>query len=131
MDAIIDSLSNGSTKAKACVAAQITRRTFHAWTKKYPDFAKAVDDTITVCISVVQDALYKAAAEGDVKAQIHFLRCRRPEVWEPNRREQLDITTDGQPVLNMAVIRAEMAKQIELEQEALPEPQKALGEITV
>lgn len=132
MDAVVASLSEGTTNAKACRAAGIPRSTFWRWVRKYKDFEERVSETRIACIGRVEDALYQKALDGDTPAMIHWLRCRDKKNWEPNPTYQIDVTSGGEPLVTMAAIRAEMAKQIESEQQkALPEPDDDEGEVVI
>jgi hypothetical protein len=67
---------NGGNVSSACQACGISRKTFYAWKKENPDFADAVDEVTEMTVDNVESALYKNALDGNVTAQIFFLKTR-------------------------------------------------------
>ena len=88
--AIVASLRNGTSRAAACRAAGVDRGTFYAWLKRGGPWAEQVEEALVEQVAVVEDALFEAALAGDVKAMIHYLRCRAPDKWEPNKRVDMN-----------------------------------------
>ena len=88
--AVLASLGNGSTKSAASEAAGIDRSTLYGWLKSDKRFSERVEEALAAQVSVVEDALYTEAVGGDVKAMIHYLRCRAPDKWEPNKRVDMN-----------------------------------------
>jgi hypothetical protein len=60
----------------ACDACNICRDTIYSWQKENPSFKKEMDDIREVIIDNVESALYKNALEGNVVAQIFFLKTQ-------------------------------------------------------
>ena len=121
--AVVESLGNGSTRAAACEAAGIDRSTFYQWLKRDSRFLKRVEQTLVSRVTMVEDALYERALAGDVKAQIHWLRCREPDKWEPHRRRSIDANVnmfDGGGPVDYEEIRRRMKERIEAEQSESP-----------
>ncbi len=105
---VVESLRNGSTRAAACRAARIDRKTFYVWLRKDSRWAARVEEALTAQIGAVEDALFEAALAGDVKAQIHFLRCRAPEKWEPNLRRDVAVDIKAKAEIDWAAVRREI-----------------------
>lgn len=64
--------------------------TFKEWMKKYEPIATAIKKGKEVCDFEVENALFKSAMEGNVTAQIFWLKNRRPTKWrdKPQHIEQ-------------------------------------------
>lgn len=60
---------------KSCKAVEISRNTYYQWLKQ-PEFAEAVRDLPEIRIDVIEDCLLKNAIEGNVTAQIFFLKAQ-------------------------------------------------------
>lgn len=86
---IIESIRNGATLTKACAEASITRQTFYRWIKIAKSFKRDVEEAIEGQIGVVEDALYKAAVEGNVVAQKFFLCNRASDKWKDTTRHEI------------------------------------------
>ena len=67
----------------------ITTTTLYEWKKKYADFADVLKRTKEVVDREVENALYKAACEGNITAQIFWLKNRRPNDWRDKRETAL------------------------------------------
>lgn len=67
----------------------ITTTTLYEWKKKYADFANVLKRTKEVVDREVENALYKAACEGNITAQIFWLKNRRPHDWRDKRETAL------------------------------------------
>lgn len=59
----------------------IAKSTLYEWKDKYSDFSNALKKSKEVVDFEVENALYKSAMEGNVTAQIYWLKCRRKEKW--------------------------------------------------
>jgi len=66
----------GGNISKACEKAQIGRRTIYEWKKADEKFKEDMEDITESTIDHVESALYKNALEGNVVAQIFFLKTR-------------------------------------------------------
>lgn len=91
--AIIESLKNGSTRAAACQKAGIQRMTFYRWINTSEEWRRSVEEALLSRVGVVEDALYKAAAEGNVAAQKFFLLNRASGKWKEKVEQK--ITGEG------------------------------------
>jgi hypothetical protein len=52
------------------------------------DFRAAVVEAEESCIDEIENVLFEKAKGGAVRSIIHFLKCRRPEVWADVNRVQ-------------------------------------------
>ncbi|MBA7539723.1 hypothetical protein ES705_32004 [subsurface metagenome] len=86
---IIESLRNGATKTKACAEANINRDTFYRWMKIAKSFKREVEEAVESQIGVVEDALYKIAAEGNLPAQKFFLCNRASDKWKETTKHEI------------------------------------------
>ena len=59
----------------------IRRATLYEWKNKYPDINDALKKGKEIVDYEVENALLKRAKQGDVTAQIFWLKNRRPEKW--------------------------------------------------
>lgn len=86
-DKILQLLKNaGGNIAKTCEGAEIDRSTFYRWRKKDEEFNELVQEILDACTDNVESALYKNALEGNVTAQIFYLKNKRPEVFQDRRQ---------------------------------------------
>jgi len=82
--------------SEACKSCGISRRTFYDWKEGHPAFREAYEDITEMVIDTVESALYKGILEGNVTAQIFFLKCRAKHRGYVERQE---ITgPDGAPI---------------------------------
>ncbi|MEG0872972.1 MAG: transposase [Clostridia bacterium] len=65
----------------------IVRKTLSEYKKKYPDVAKALKTGKEVTDFMVENALFKQAASGNVTAAIYWLNNRKPNKWSNQQRE--------------------------------------------
>lgn len=68
----------------------INHDTLVEYKKKYPEFSDAIKRGKEVVDFEVENALYRTAMEGNVTAQIFWLKNRKKEQW----REKQDYNTD-------------------------------------
>ena len=59
----------------------IRRTTLYDWKNKYPDINDSLKKGKEIVDYEVENALLKRAKQGDVTAQIFWLKNRRPEKW--------------------------------------------------
>lgn len=59
----------------------IVPSTFYDWKKKYPKFSDTLKKGKEVVDFEVENALLKSAKEGNVTAQIFWLKNRKPDIW--------------------------------------------------
>jgi hypothetical protein len=106
---IIESLkANGGHIQNACEKANISRTTFYEWKEKYKDFAEQVDQIIAGQIDMMESALFRTGLEGNVTAQIFYLKNKRPEEWQDVSRIDARVG-----VVDVSATKAEIAGIIE------------------
>jgi len=81
IQAILQSLSQGSSTVKACKAVDITPATFWNWRQDDKELDKQVNGVIASRTQIVEDALYMAAMKGNITAQIFWLKNRASDRW--------------------------------------------------
>ena len=68
--------------------------TLAEYKNKYPDFLEAIKKGKEVADYEVENALYKTAMEGNVTAQIFWLKNRQKEKW----REKQEVQVNANPI---------------------------------
>lgn len=82
---VLENLQLGNSLVVSCERAGINPATFWRWRQKHKVLDRAVFWAIEGRTSVVEDALYKTATEGNVTAQIFYLTNKNPDVWKDRR----------------------------------------------
>lgn len=85
IEAVLDSLRNGSSITQACQAADIGRSHFYRWVAANPENKLALNAILDERVYVVEDALFKNAMSGKFGAQVWFLINRAPDRWKDSR----------------------------------------------
>ena len=67
----------------------ISRSTLNEWKKKYSDISDALKRGKEVVDIEVENALYKAAIEGNITAIIFWLKNRKPEKWRDKQQVEM------------------------------------------
>lgn len=65
----------------------INECTIYDWKKKEPKISEALKKGKEVVDFEVENALYKSAMEGNVTAQIYWLKCRKKEKWGEEKEQ--------------------------------------------
>ena len=79
--AFLESLEKGVSIKEACDYAGVSRMTIWRWRKKYLGFNNKVLLIIDSRTQTVEDALYMNAVNGNITAQIFWLKNRAKERW--------------------------------------------------
>lgn len=82
---------------------------FYTYIKKYPEFSEALKKGREVVDYEVENALYKAAINGNVTAMIFYLKNRRPNYWK-DRKEAQEIELQTKE-LELKVKKFDLEKQ--------------------
>jgi hypothetical protein len=85
---------NGCHFGNAAAFANIARFTAYRWLKTDETFAELYDSATASAVDNVETALYRSALEGNVTAQIAFLKAKRPEVWNRDKAKETEKTKD-------------------------------------
>lgn len=72
---------DGLTEEQIAHNIGIKRQTLYEWKAKFPDINDALKKGKEIVDYEVENALFKRAKQGDVTAQIFWLKNRRPEKW--------------------------------------------------
>jgi len=72
---------DGLTDEQIAKEMHIGSRTLYEWKKKYPQIMQALKESKDAVDRQVENALYKAAMEGNTTAQIFWLKNRKPVQW--------------------------------------------------
>lgn len=81
LEEIKDWCRNGATDEDIYVRLGISKDSFYEYKKKYSDFSDALKETKEIVDSQVENALLKNALNGNITAQIFWLKNRRPDKW--------------------------------------------------
>lgn len=65
----------------------INAKTLYDWKNKESKISEALKKGKEVVDFEVENALYKSAMEGNVTAQIYWLKCRRKEKWGEDKEQ--------------------------------------------
>ena len=68
----------------------IRRETLYDWKKRYPNISNALKKGKEIIDYEVENSLLKKALEGNVVAQIYWLKNRRPDKWREQPKEIRD-----------------------------------------
>lgn len=79
----------------------INKATLYDWIKKYPDISDSLKKGKEVVDIQVENALLDNALNGNITAQIFWLKNRRPDKWRDKVHE--DNNGDKDPVINISI----------------------------
>lgn len=69
---------------------RIAVSTLYEWKNKYSEISEALKKGKEVVDYQVENAMLKAALEGNITAQIFWLKNRRPDKWRDNRNDSAE-----------------------------------------
>lgn len=72
----------GHTISSACRQIGLTRNAYYTWRHNSDEFRAKSDAARLSQVSVVEDALYKRALDGNVGAIVFYLCNRAPGLWQ-------------------------------------------------
>ena len=95
--AIVESLANGVSRAGACRAASVGRRTFYHWLKGDARFRKQVEDAQGTAIETVESVAFACAlkAEHDPRYQTALIFWLKANAGWKETVVQEHVETDG------------------------------------
>lgn len=104
-DDLVRALRQGYTISTAAVRCGVKARTVTDWRNRgkldiveghfdtdYAKFYEATEDARLYACSMVENALFSAAMNGNVSAMIRYLECRMPDVWNAKRVMEINTT---------------------------------------
>lgn len=107
---IVEAILHGCTYKDAAEAAGVHYDTFNEWMKagtenkrgKFFEFSEAVQAANAQCAVNFTRVIQTAAAKGDAKYALEWLKRRRRSEWGDN----VDVTTGGEKVTAIRIIKA-------------------------
>lgn len=87
---------DGLTDEQIAQNCNINRQTLYDWKKKYPDISDTLKKGKEVVDYQVENALLKSALDGNITAQIFWLKNRKPDKW---REKQQEPSNDNEKVV--------------------------------
>ena len=100
---------DGLTHEQIAKNLGVGKDAFYTYIKKYPEFSEALKKGREVVDYEVENALYKAAINGNVTAMIFYLKNRRPNQWR-DRKEANEIELQTKE-LELKVKKFDLEKQ--------------------
>lgn len=91
---ILKSIKKGSSINAACKAASLDVSTFWHWRRKDGRLDELVKSIYESRVAIVEDALYKSALDGNVTAQIFFLKNRAMDRWRDKQEQEVSFDGD-------------------------------------
>jgi DNA-binding XRE family transcriptional regulator len=81
---------DGLTNEQIAHNMGISRQTLNEWSKKFPSISDTLKVNKDVVDRQVENALFNNAIEGNVTAQIFWLKNRKPDVWRDKRETKIE-----------------------------------------
>lgn len=98
---------DGLSKEQIAHNIGIGRTTLYEWEQKEPNIADTLKKGREVVDFEVENALLKNAMEGNVTAQIFWLKNRKKEQW----REKVEYSADEKEITKLDELLGEIKKQ--------------------
>ena len=99
---------DGLTEEQIAHNMGISRETLNQWKKQFSDISDTLKRGKEVVDYMVENALFKNAIEGNVTAQIFWLKNRKPDKWrdkpegesvkDENEIIKIELTRNGKPI---------------------------------
>lgn len=86
---------DGLTNEQIAENLGINQDTFYNYKKKYPEFSETLKKGKEIIDYQVENALLKSALEGNVTAQIYWLKNRKPNKW----KDKVEIDNENKQML--------------------------------
>ena len=86
---------DGLTDIQIAENLGISKDTFYEYKKKYPDFSDSLKKGKEIVDYEVENALLKNALDGNITAQIFWLKNRKPDKW----KDKIETNKDTQDVI--------------------------------
>ena len=88
---------DGLSKEQIAENMGICRDTLYEWEKKFTDISDALKKGREVADRNVENALYKNAMNGNIAAQIFWLKNRKPNEWKD--KQNMDLGGEGKVII--------------------------------
>jgi hypothetical protein len=83
---------NCEAVAQAVRAAGISRAEAYTWKNEDSEFSAAWDDAVEKGIDMLETIAYRRAIDGSDGLLTMYLKCRRPEKWNPDKQPPVNNT---------------------------------------
>lgn len=80
---------DGLTDEQIAENMGVSRSTLNEWKKKYPDISDTLKRGKEVVDIEVENALYRAALDGNTTAIIFWLKNRQPQKWRDKQQVEM------------------------------------------
>lgn len=90
---------NGLTQQQIADNLNLSIDTLIEYKKKYAEFSEALKHGKEIADLQIENALYKAAKEGNITAQIFWLKNRKPNDW----RDKHEIKHEGEIEIKVTI----------------------------
>lgn len=71
---------------KVVRAAKISKTEAYSWRREDEEFLKAWDDAVEDGLDMLETTVYRRAIDGSDGLLTMYLKCRRPEKWNPDKQ---------------------------------------------
>ena len=89
---ILERLMAGDAVAQAARAAGISRNEAYEWKHEDLDFAVAWDNAVEEGVDMLETIAYRRAIDSSDGLLTLYLKCRRPEKWNPDSQPSVNNT---------------------------------------
>lgn len=86
---------DGLTDEQIANNLDLSSSTFYEYKNKYPEFSESLKKGKEIIDYEVENALLKNALDGNITAQIFWLKNRKPDKW----KDKIDTNKDTQDVI--------------------------------
>jgi len=76
---------------------EISKHTFYVWKKRFPAFDKALKLSKEVADRQIEQSLFKLAKDGNITAQIFWLKNRKPREWRD--KQELEVSGETKVIV--------------------------------
>ena len=104
----------GLTNEELAEKMGISVATLYNWKKSNVEFLEVLKEDRDFCDDNVENALYRAALDGNVTAQIFYLKNRRRKEW----KDKQDVEVSGEVGIVDAMIRKANERKERLENDS-------------
>lgn len=73
--------AQGLNNEQIYLTLDISSATYYDWVNKHPEFIEAIKNGRAKGVAKISNSLFQSAKNGNVTAQIFFLKNRSPDEW--------------------------------------------------
>ena len=96
---------NGLTDIEIAKNMGVSRSTLAKWKNENSDISDTLKKNREVCDCMVENALFKSALEGNITAQIFWLKNRKPEAWRDKVEKDVSVDVESGGVIEIAPVK--------------------------